>query len=496
MGRYCLPCLLRPAQRWVETNAEALPAEDATGSSTEFLVGGRIGPYDLEAQIGAGGFSTVWRAAQRVPIRRSVALKILRPGMDTGEFLARFEQERQALALMEHPHIARVLDAGTSPGGRPYLVMELVAGVPITEYCDANQLTIRERLQLVVRVCGALQHAHQKGIIHRDLKPSNILVSLGQDGIAVPKIIDFGIAKAMDGPLTDSTLYTHCDRIIGTPAYMSPEQADAGASDLDTRSDIYGIGALLYELLIGRPPFDPRQLGVRGGTDVLLRTMRETEPVRPSARLLSLSGVERNAVVANRGSDAVSLARLLRGDLDWIVMKCLEKDRERRYASANGLGMDIERSLANEAIVARPPSTAYKIQKTWRRNKLAFLAAALIMLALMAGIVGVIFVQFRANEDYRQRLYVSEVNRAGIAWQSGQSSGLREALERCPAGLRGWEWNYLQQQVDRWEALVVLATKGETWSGLSVDGNLVAVNAADVIRIRNLSGGRWLRDIP
>ncbi|MFN0126434.1 MAG: protein kinase domain-containing protein, partial [Verrucomicrobiales bacterium] len=472
---------------------EALPAGKPLSVPSE-APAQMLGRYKLLEKIGEGGFGDVWMAEQREPVKRRVALKILKFGMDSRQVVARFEAERQALAMMDHPNIARIFDADVTDAGRPYFVMELVRGSKLTDYCDQNQLPTRERLDLFINVCQAVHHAHQKGIIHRDLKPSNILVTL-HDGVPVPKVIDFGIAKATHQELTDKTLFTQFQQFIGTPAYISPEQAETSGLDIDTRSDIYSLGVLLYELLVGQTPFDSKEM-VQGGIDALRRLIREKEPARPSTKLRTLPAVDRTTTAQRRHTDSAKPTHLLRGDLDWIVMKCLEKDRARRYDTANGLAQDIQRHLANEPVVARPPSAAYRVRKLIRRNKLAFLAAGLITLALMAGIGGVIFVQFRANEDYRQRLYVSEINRAGLAWQDGQSARLRESLDRCPAGLRGWEWNYLNQQVDRWEAIVVLATKDGTWSGLSVDGNLVAANAADVIRIRDLSGGRWLRDIP
>src|SRR5205809_1564297 len=343
--------------------------------------GDRIGRYKLLQQIGEGGCGVVYMADQEEPVRRHVALKVIKLGMDTKSVIARFEAERQALALMDHPNIARVLDAGATETGRPYFVMELVRGIKITEYCDQNNLSTTERLKLFTQVCHAIQHAHQKGIIHRDIKPSNILVTL-HDGVPVPKVIDFGIAKATQGRLTDQTLFTAFEQFIGTPAYMSPEQAEFGGLDVDTRSDIYSLGVLLYELLTGKTPFDAKEL-LAAGMEEMRRTIREKEPVRPSTRLSTMLEGELTTTAKHRQTDAPKLVHLLRGDLDWIVMKCLEKDRTRRYETANGLAMDVKRHLGNEPVVARPPSAGYRLQKLVRRNKLAFAAAAAVLAALL-----------------------------------------------------------------------------------------------------------------
>jgi serine/threonine protein kinase len=323
--------------------------------------GDRIGRYKLLEQIGEGGFGVVWMAEQEEPVRRRVAFKIIKLGMDTKEVVARFEAERQALAMMDHPSIASVFDGGATDTGRPYFVMELVKGISITQFCDERKLSTRERLELFMQVCQAVQHAHQKGIIHRDLKPTNVLVTV-KDDHPVPKVIDFGVAKATQARLTDKTLFTRFQQWIGTPAYMSPEQAGLGSLDVDTRSDIYSLGVLLYELLTGRTPFDTQKL-LESGYEAVMQTIREEEPPKPSTRLSTLSGEELNTVAARRGSDPAKLNRLVRGDLDWIVMKALEKDRRRRYETANALALDLEHHLGNEPVSAVRPSALYTLQK-------------------------------------------------------------------------------------------------------------------------------------
>src|SRR5262245_8149296 len=340
-----------------------------------------VGPYKLLQQIGEGGMGTVFMAEQTQPVQRRVALKIIKPGMDSRQVIARFEAERQALALMDHPHIARVFDAGTTDGGRPYFVMELVKGVPITTYCDEHHLTPRERLELFVPVCQAVQHAHQKGIIHRDLKPSNVLVAL-YDGKPVPKVIDFGIAKATGPKLTEKTLFTEFGAIVGTLEYMSPEQAELNQLDIDTRSDIYALGVLLYELLTGTTPLEKKRLKV-GALLESLRIIREEEPPRPSARLSTTE--ELPSIAVKRGLEPKKLSGLVRGELDWIVMKCLEKDRDRRYETANGLARDLERYLHDEPVLACPPSAWYRFCKFARRNKPALATAGLVALVLILG---------------------------------------------------------------------------------------------------------------
>jgi serine/threonine protein kinase len=365
-------------------------------------VGQTLGRYKLLERVGEGGCGVVYVAEQTEPVRRRVALKVIKLGMDTKQVVARFEAERQALAMMDHPNIAKVLDAGTTDVGRPYFVMELVRGIRITDYCDQANLSTKERLDLFIKVCQAIQHAHQKGIIHRDIKPSNILVTL-HDGVPVPKVIDFGIAKATEGRLTDNTVYTQLHQFIGTPAYMSPEQAEMSGLDIDTRSDIYSLGVLLYELLAGSTPFDAKEL-MASGLDAMRKTIREKEPQRPSTKLSqTLVAANVSSLKSSDGkptteeevrADSRRLLRVketihqLKGDLDWIVMKCLEKDRQRRYETANGLAADLKRHLNNEPVLARPPSAAYKFQKAFRRNKLVFAAGTAIAAALVLGVVG------------------------------------------------------------------------------------------------------------
>jgi serine/threonine protein kinase len=345
--------------------------------------GSRVGPYKLLQQIGEGGFGMVYMAEQEHPVRRRVALKIIKPGMDSNQVIARFEAERQALAMMDHQHIARVFDAGKTTAGRPYFVMELVHGIPITKYCDDNHLSLRERLELFIPVGQAIQHAHQKGIIHRDIKPSNVLVTL-YDGKPVPKVIDFGVAKAIEQRLTDRTMFTQYGTIVGTFEYMAPEQAEMSALGVDTRSDIYSLGVLLYELLTGSTPLEHKKLYEAAYTEVL-RMIKEIEPPKPSTRLSTSATLP--AIAAARKTEPSKLARLMRGELDWIVMKCLEKDRARRYETANGLVRDLQRYLADEPVEACPPSAGYRLMKLARKYKRGFVTASAFVMVLIAGVV-------------------------------------------------------------------------------------------------------------
>jgi len=365
-----------PAGQWIDRDAPLVLSERP---------GMRVGRYKLLQQIGEGGMGVVYMAEQEQPVRRKLALKIIKPGMDSAQVIARFEAERQALAMMDHPNIAKVLDAGTTESGRPYFVMELVYGVPITTFCDDSQLTPRQRLELFVPICQAIQHAHQKGIIHRDIKPSNVLVTMHDDK-PVPKVIDFGVAKAIEQRLTEKSLFTAFGTVVGTLEYMSPEQAEMNAFGVDTRSDVYSLGVLLYELLTGTTPLERKRLREAAYTEVL-RLIKEVEPPRPSVRLSSSGDLPK--IAASRKIEPEKLSRLLRGEIDWIVMKALEKDRSRRYESAIGLARDVERYLADEVVEARPPSASYQLRKLVRRNKGRVLAGGLVsgMLFLVIGLI-------------------------------------------------------------------------------------------------------------
>lgn len=363
------------------------PCETQMMTRTAETVGAQIGPYKIRELLGEGGMGRVYVAEQEKPVRRKVALKVIRPGMDSRQVIARFDAERQALALMDHPHIARVLDAGATDDRRPYFVMELVRGVPITEFCDSRNYTTNQRLALFIKVCQAVQHAHQKGIIHRDLKPSNVLVTM-HDDLAVPKVIDFGVAKATNNLLTEHSIYTGVAQLIGTPLYMSPEQAEMNALDVDTRSDVYSLGVLLYELITGSTPFDSETLN-RAGFDEMRRMIRETDPPRPSERVSTLAGKALSTVSQRRGVKEGVLDRTLRGELDWIVMKALEKDRTRRYESASNFASDVQRYLNDEPVQACPPSVVYRLRKFLRRRRqsVAFAAFALCAAMVLIGVI-------------------------------------------------------------------------------------------------------------
>jgi serine/threonine protein kinase/WD40 repeat protein len=493
-----------------------------------------IGPYQLLQQIGEGGFAFVFSAEQLHPVRRKVALKVLKPGMDTRQVVARFEAERQALALMDHANIARVLDGGETVSGRPYFVMELVQGIPITDYCDQNNLTLRERLGLFVSVCQAVEHAHQKGIIHRDIKPANVLVTM-HDGTPVAKVIDFGIAKATGQQLTEKTLYTNYALLIGTPLYMSPEQAEMGGLDIDTRSDIYSLGILLYELLTGTTPFDRDRLR-RVAFDEIRRVIREEEPPWPSKRISTL-GATLTEVSAHRKTEPKRLSRLFRGELDAIVMKALEKDRDRRYETASAFVADIRRYLHDEPVQACPPSLGYRLRKLVRRHKGPVLAASLVVLALVCGIIGTTWGMIRATDaqadavnkakekesalaaaqksarDAKNQLFLALWNqaRAGrFSRQMGQRLDTLEALSKA-ARLRPEVADLKSTSTARLrdEAIAALALsdigRGPSWQGLTSGARAVAfdglyhhyarVNSEGIISIRSIPDDREIRRI-
>jgi tetratricopeptide (TPR) repeat protein len=394
--------------------------------------GSVIGRYKLLEEIGEGGFGRVFMAEQTAPVHRKVALKIIKAGMDTREVIARFEAERQALALMDHPNIAHVLDAGATDTGRPYIVMELVRGIPLTAYCDQQRLSTGERLRLFMQVCAAVQHAHQKGIIHRDLKPSNILITL-RDGAAVPKVIDFGVAKALGQQLTEKTLFTAFQQMVGTPAYMSPEQAALSGVDVDTRSDIYSLGVLLYELLTGVTPFDPNTLR-KAALDEICRVIKETEPPKPSTRLMELARGQRSEVSSQKWKE-------VHGDLDWIAMKCLEKDRARRYETASNLAQDIERHLHHEPVTAAAPGTSYRVGKFVRRHRFGIAVASALVALLVAGAVVSTWQAVRATRAEKEA-------RTMAAFLEDMLSSLK------PEEAKGKDTTLLRQMLDRAAARV------------------------------------------
>jgi len=415
--------------------------------------GDRISHYKILQLIGEGGCGAVYMAEQEQPVRRRVALKVIKLGMDTKNVIARFELERQALALMDHPNIAKVFDAGSTETGRPFFVMELVRGIKITDYCDQYNLTTAQRLELFTQVCRAIQHAHQKGIIHRDIKPSNILVTL-HDGVPVPKVIDFGIAKATDQRLTEKTVFTEFQQFIGTPAYMSPEQAEMSGLDIDTRSDIYSLGVLLYELLTSQTPINHAEL-MSAGLDAMRRLLREKEPPRPSTCLSTMVNEELTTVAKHRQAAAPKLIHMVRGDLDWIVMKALEKDRSRRYETAVGFAADIEHFLKNEPVLARSPTALYRFQKLVRRNKLACAATAAVSLSILLGLAVSTGLFLREKEARRQADNAAEKSRQVSLFLENMLKGVG------PAVAMGRDTALLREILDQTAARVTTDLRNE-----------------------------------
>jgi serine/threonine protein kinase len=453
-----------------------------------------IGPYKLLEQIGEGGMGVVYVAEQSEPVRRRVALKVIKPGMDSKQVIARFEAERQALALMDHPNIAKIFDGGTTAHGRPYFVMELVRGLPITDYCDRAAFSPRDRLALFAQVCRAVQHAHMKGVIHRDLKPQNVMVTL-HDGTPVPKVIDFGVAKAIGQPLTDRSMYTRFAQLVGTPLYMAPEQAELSGLDVDTRADVYSLGVLLYELLSGTTPFDPEVLR-KAGLDEVRRMIREEEPPRPSQRLNTLTAEARSTASGRRGLDNRKLVHLLKGDLDWVAMKALEKDRNRRYEGAGSLAADVERYLADEPVEARPPTAWYRLRKVARRNKAALVTLVLVAVTLVLG-TGVSAWQAveadrsRARAD--ERLEAEKRARADADAQRLQAQAsfkkAMEAVDRMLAQVAGFKVSAVPQLEPLRRSLITDAV--DFYTGLlAIDPNAALVYDAPG-STSNWAGSTW-----
>jgi WD40 repeat protein len=454
--------------------------------------GTRLGRYKLLQQIGEGGMGVVYMAEQQEPVRRPVAVKILKAGLDFAQVVARFEAERQALALMDHPNIAKVLDGGTTAGGRPYFVMDLVKGIPITAYCDEHRLSLRERLELFVPLCQALQHAHQKGLIHRDIKPSNVLVA-PYDGKPVVKVIDFGVAKAMGQRLTERTMFTHLGTVLGTLEYMSPEQAELNNHDVDTRTDIFSLGVVLYELLTGSTPLTKQCLKQTTLLETL-RRIREEEPPRPSTRL-SGSKDSLPAISAQRQTEPEKLPKMVRGELDWIVMKALDKDRNRRYTTANSLADDIERYLRDEPVEACPPSASYRLRKFARRYRVALVIALLFAALLVLAALVSLWLAMKATEQRRQadqraddlarEDYINRVNRAYREVEDDNVALAEDLLYGCPMERRGWEWHYVNHRCHSERRSVEVPAGGVYAIAFSPDGRVIATASGGPFSVGN-----------
>ncbi|MHC4622839.1 MAG: protein kinase domain-containing protein [Planctomycetota bacterium] len=491
------------------------PALDAAHDDRRLVEGpgATIGRYQLLELIGEGGMGLVYLAEQKEPVRRQVALKIIKPGMDSRQVIARFEAERQALALLDHPNIARVLDAGTTETGRPYFVMEYVKGMSITRYCDEHKLSIEQRLKLLQQVCYGVQHAHQKGIIHRDIKPSNIVVSV-QDDRAVPKIIDFGIAKAVTQPLTEQTLFTRHGQLLGTPEYMSPEQADMANQDIDTRADIYSVGVVLYELLSGAQPFEHEALQKLGFAE-LQRTLREQEPPRPSLRFTAL-GEEAKKIAERRHTQVIALARRLHRELEWIPLKAMRKDRSRRYRSASELADDIQNYLNGLPLIAGPETAIYRARKFVHKHAGSVTMVALLTVAIVIGLMASIVMGCRAEqarqkeadaraqaqkqqriaeehaEKYRRLWYVHSIALADVAYRDNKIRRVRELLDACPEDLRAWEWHRLNHVSDQASMTLRGHARGVLAVRVSPDGKRIISGGKETVRLWDASTGAEL----